>query len=221
MPSIARVPLFPLSLVLFPGMWLPLQIFEERYKTMLADCRMVEGQFGVVLIREGSEVGSPALPHAVGTLTRIAKSVPLPDGRFFIQTQGLHRFRVTETHRDKPYLEGTVEYLESVRPDGERARAALPLVVERYQAYIDAVRALGGQIGEAPHTRHEPEFFSWLVAATLLIGPELQQELLEIDDVGERLEREVELLDESLRVLRNRAERKAGARPANLPFSLN
>lgn len=221
MASIARIPLFPLGVVLYPGMWLPLQIFEERYKTMLADCQMVEGQFGIVLIREGSEVGPPAQPYAVGTLTRIAKAVPLPNGRFFIQTQGLRRFRITEKHHDKPYLEGTVEYLESLRPDGERARAALPRVVERYKAYVDAVRALGGQIEEAPHTRHEPEFFSWLVAATLLIGPELQQELLEIDDVGERLEREADLLDETLRVLRNRAERKAGGRPGNLPFSLN
>lgn len=221
MSSIERIPLFPLGVVLFPGMWIPLQIFEERYKTMLSDCGMVEGQFGIVLIRRGHEVGPPAEPHAIGTLTRIAKVVPLPDGRFFIQTQGIRRFRICKLHHDRPYLRGEVELLESTPPDSERVRTALPRVVSLYKAYIDAVRALGGRIDEAPHTRHEPEFFSWLVASTLLVGPELQQELLEIDDVAERLEREAELLEESLRVLRTRAERKAGGRPGNLPFSLN
>lgn len=221
MADLERIPLFPLSTVLFPGMWLPLQIFEPRYKRMIGDCGMVEGKFGVVLIREGVEVGGSAAPHSIGTVARIAKAMPLPDQRIFIQTQGLRRFRIHTLHHEKPYLEGDVEPLESARPDSARARDAMGRVIERYTAYIEAVRALGGQVDDAPHTRHEPEHLSWLVASTLLVPHEMQQELLEMNDVVERLEREAVLLDESVRMLRTRAERKAGGRPGHLPFSLN
>jgi Lon protease-like protein len=221
MADVERIPLFPLNTVLFPGMWLPLQVFEERYKQMLRDCGMVEGSFGVALIREGQEVGSTAFPHDVGTVARIAKAVPLQDDRVFIQTQGLRRFRVHRLIHDRPYLQGDVEFLPEPRVDRRRTNHVLKRVVERYQTYIEAVRALGRQIMDAPHISHDPEVFSWLVASTLLVPTTLLQRLLETDDVRERLEQEADLLDESTRMLRGRLERKSGARPGNSPFSLN
>lgn len=221
MGDIRRIPLFPLGTVLYPEMWLPLQIFEPRYKTLLADIGLAEGCFGVVLIREGAEVGGAAEPHLVGTLTRITKAAPLPDQRIFIQTQGQQRFRVVSLNHDKPYLQGDVEMLDSPPPDMARVREPMARVERGYAAYIEAVRALGGQISEAPPTHPDPVAFSWLVASTLLVSPAVQQELLEIDAVDHRLAREAELLEEIVRGLRQRAERKAGGRPKNLPFSLN
>ena len=64
MPSAERIlPLFPLNSVLFPGESIPLQIFEDRYKQMLKDCLNADSRFGIVLIKSGREVGSPAEPH--------------------------------------------------------------------------------------------------------------------------------------------------------------
>ena len=69
--GLVQLPLFPLNLVLFPGMDLPLHIFEERYKSMIGDCLNQNLPFGVVLIKEGLEVGTPAEPERIGTSARI------------------------------------------------------------------------------------------------------------------------------------------------------
>ena len=68
-----KIPLFPLSTVLFPGGTIPLQIFEDRYHSMIQDCLESNSKFGVVLIKEGKEVGGAAVPHRVGTLAKITK----------------------------------------------------------------------------------------------------------------------------------------------------
>ena len=74
MPPEARwLPLFPLNTVLFPSEALPLQIFEERYKQMMQDCLDSDSKFGVVLIKSGSEVGEPAIPHSMGTVAHIVQ----------------------------------------------------------------------------------------------------------------------------------------------------
>ena len=75
------LPLFPLNLVLFPGMPLPLHILEERYRAMIGECRDTEQPFGVVLIKEGLEVGGPADPFMTGTSARIVRVEDMDDGR--------------------------------------------------------------------------------------------------------------------------------------------
>ena len=89
--------LFPLSLVLFPGMSLPLRIFEERYKLMISECLEKDLPFGVVLIREGVEVGGLAEPHEVGTTARIIKSERQESGQYSLQTIGEKRFGTIES----------------------------------------------------------------------------------------------------------------------------
>ena len=103
--------LFPLNLVLFPGMPLPLHIFEERYKSMIGECRDTEQPFGVVLIKEGLEVGEPADPFMTGTSARIIQVDQLDDGRMNILTQGDRRFQVMEITQKVPYLVAQVRYL--------------------------------------------------------------------------------------------------------------
>ena len=104
-----EIPLFPLNVVLFPGMPLPLHIFEERYKAMVADCIRDNRPFGVVMIEEGSaEYGAPARPVAIGCTAEIAQVQPLDEGRMFIITVGRERFRIVRLDYDKPYLVGTV-----------------------------------------------------------------------------------------------------------------
>ena len=103
------IPIFPLQTVLFPGMLLPLHIFEERYRQMVRDCMDGDDTFGVTLIRSGSEVGAPAVPHEIGTLARIVRLDPLEDGRFFLVALGEERFRIRELRTERPYLQASVE----------------------------------------------------------------------------------------------------------------
>src|SRR5438105_13321345 len=106
------LPLFPLEqVVLFPGMSLPLRIFEERYKVMIGACQVTDQLFGVVLIRSGSEVGVPAEPERVGCTARMVRVGRLPDGPMTILTVGEQRFRLMGPARLMPegYLVGDVE----------------------------------------------------------------------------------------------------------------
>src|SRR5947209_18080409 len=106
------LPLFPLEqVVLFPGMPLPLRIFEERYKVMIAACQLTDQLFGVMLIRSGREVGVAAVPERVGCTARMVRVDRLPDGQMHILSVGEHRFRLQGAPRLAPegYLLGDAE----------------------------------------------------------------------------------------------------------------
>src|SRR5437763_14712142 len=94
MAETGSLPLFPLGSVLFPGMLLPLHIFEPRYRLLLK--RVVENDepFGVVLIKRGTEVGGPPEPYPVGTRARVMGVTPLPRGRAFIIAKGEPRVHI-------------------------------------------------------------------------------------------------------------------------------
>lgn len=113
--------LFPLRTVLFPGMDLDLQVFEERYRVLVAECIESGEPFGVALIREGPEVGGNATPHNIGCTARIRRVTPTRDGRLALRARGVRRFRIRELHDDLPYLSADVEYPvdESADIDGE------------------------------------------------------------------------------------------------------
>ena len=109
-----RVPLFPLNTVLFPGGPLPLRIFEPRYLDMISNCLKTEVPFGVLLIREGGEVG-PATTHDIGTLARIVDWYQGSDGLLGITAIGTQRFRLLSTERQEDGLNvGNVELLPDV-----------------------------------------------------------------------------------------------------------
>lgn len=110
-----RVPLFPLSTVLFPGGPLPLRIFEARYLDMIGRCMKDDSPFGVVLIREGGEVG-PAETHDVGTLARIVDWYQGSDGLLGVTARGEQRFRVLSSERQADGLAiGEIEILPEER----------------------------------------------------------------------------------------------------------
>jgi Lon protease-like protein len=90
--SVRELPLFPLQTVLFPGMVLPLHIFEARYRTMIDLCLRENKPFGVLLIRDGHEVGGPAITYRMGTSAYITQAETLPDGRINILSVGYQRF---------------------------------------------------------------------------------------------------------------------------------
>jgi Lon protease-like protein len=109
MSDYSALPLFPLKMVLFPGQFIPLHIFEPRYRLMVNQCLEKEVPFGAVLIRQGSEVGAAAEPFRVGTTVRIRKTDRLEDGRINILGLGEQRFILHATSEEQPYLTGAAD----------------------------------------------------------------------------------------------------------------
>ena len=101
--------MFPLSAVLFPEAGLPLHVFEERYRTLMGRCLESDGEFGVVLITRGSEVGGGDQRVDVGTVARIANVAELDDGRMLVVATGVRRIRVEEWLPEEPYPLAVVE----------------------------------------------------------------------------------------------------------------
>jgi len=114
----ARIPIFPLELVLFPGQALPLHIFEPRYRQMTRECLDRQSPFGIVLMREGglARTGCSAL------IVKILKEYE--DGRSDILIAGQNPFQIIRTHSEKPYVEGDVTYLEEDFTEVDSAVAA-------------------------------------------------------------------------------------------------
>jgi Lon protease-like protein len=185
--------LFPLNTVLYPGMPLPLHIFEERYKLMIGRCLEEERPFGVVLIQSGPEVGGPAVPHMVGTTAHIAAVKRSDDGRMNLIAIGQERFRIVEVVRQEPYLIARVEALADEEPD---ARAA-PLAAEVraiLTTYLRDLFVLLEQPEEELEIPAEPVRLSLVAAAVMQIPMGERQALLEMTNVVLRLEQEKEWL---------------------------
>jgi len=181
------LPLFPLGTVLFPHMPLGLHIFEERYRAMMRDCEQSGTTFGVVAIREGTEVGRPALPHSVGTLARIRDVERLEDGRYNLLVVGASRFRLDTLTYDQPYLVGSVRYLEDAPSSLDDASALVANVrtaFTRYVATLSGPTDTGADDLELPD---DPELLSYLVAASLRVELAHRQELLELNSAAARL----------------------------------
>lgn len=134
-----QVPLFPLKTVLFPGGPLPLRIFEARYVDMISQCMKDNTSFGVLLIKDGQEAGTPASTHDVGTLARVVDWYQGSDGLLGVTAIGTHRFRLLTTERQSDGLNvGAIEMLENEVP------MALP---DQYSAMAELLEAIMEDLG--------------------------------------------------------------------------
>ena len=106
------IPMFPLSLVLFPGQILPLHVFEDRYRTMVEEIIDKDREFGVVLIERGSEIGGGDTRKSVGTLAEIIDSEKSNDGRWLLITKGTKRIETSRWLEDSPYPRAEVSFLD-------------------------------------------------------------------------------------------------------------
>lgn len=204
--GVSELPLFPLPLVLFPGVPLPLHIFEDRYRRMLADVRAGNNIFGLSYFDLNTATNTrPPVGH-VGCAAEVVEAQLLPDGRSNILTVGLVRYRLLEyVEAGEPYLSGRVEFFEDEREDvemlGERARG----VAKLFTRIARAVRALNDDRAALPDLPDaEPERLSFLVAAAMELDAEAKQSLLELRSTAERLERISNLLSQ---VVNNYEER--------------
>lgn len=173
------MPLFPLNTVLFPGMVLPLHIFEERYKLMINRCLEESRPFGVVLIREGQEVGGGAEPYRVGTTSVIAAVTHTDDGRMNIITIGTQRFRLRSLRSSLPYLVGDAEPwpLAGIEA-GEVADLVEPMhaMLRQYMSLLTMAQGHKINLDQVPD---DPQSLAWLVAIVLQIPMEEKQRLLD------------------------------------------
>lgn len=178
-----RIALFPLRTVLFPQGVLPLRIFETRYVDMVRRCLRENTGFGVVLIREGAEVGGVAAVEEVGTLGRIVDFGAQPDGLLRIVAHGERRFRLLarEQQRDGLHL-GDVEWLdESTAKTGTADFPELLLLLER------ALAELGDAYPCGPLHLDDALWVSSQLGQVMPFPAEFRQQMLEMDDPRARL----------------------------------
>ncbi|MFG1658807.1 LON peptidase substrate-binding domain-containing protein [Micromonospora chersina] len=215
----ARLPVFPLGTVLFPGLVLPLHIFEERYRALVRHLvGLPEGaprEFGVVAIRAGWEVapaGPPDRPgtaagggevtlHEVGCTAELRQVTELADGGFDIVTVGRRRFRIAEVDdAAAPYLTAEVEWLPEPAGADEVADLLAARVISVFRQYLSLVRPDPQEISE--QLPEDPTVLSHLVAATAALTVDDRQRLLAIDDTAGRLRAELRLLHRETTLLR-------------------
>jgi uncharacterized protein len=180
--------IFPLGTVLFPDGMLPLKIFEQRYIEMTKTCLRDSRPFGVCLIKEGREVGEPAIPEKVGCLASIERWEMPQLGVFHLVARGGDRFRLHDTHAAKNgLLSGSISRMPA---DGSNdamdsaCRDILKLIVDR----------VGESHFPAPLQLDEPSWVSYRLSEILPLDVRVKQELLEIESTTSRFERLREVL---------------------------
>ncbi|WP_328539293.1 LON peptidase substrate-binding domain-containing protein [Streptomyces sp. NBC_00344] len=227
----ARLPLFPLNSVLFPGLVLPLNIFEERYRAMMRDLLKVDDEaeprrFAVVAIRDGHEVAptAPGLPdgtpapepgpaagfgddplrsfHEVGCIADAATIRERDDGSFEVLATGTARVRIRSVEASGPYLTAEVE--ELAEDPGDEATALAEGVLRAFRTYQKRLAgARERSLSTGADLPDEPSVVSYLVAAAVVLDVPARQRLLEAADVETRLREELALLRAETAVIRH------------------
>ena len=218
------LPLFPLGTVLYPGLLLPLNIFEERYRELVRD--LLDGpeprRFGVVAIRKGRETGVDGISalYQIGCVATVREVAEQDDGRYHLVTVGTQRFRLASLDKSRPYLQGEVDLLEEEVGDEAAAGLAVQAVQRGFHGYVEALASRESVEVTVPELPDEPLLLSYLVAASMILDLSVRQDLLAEPDAERRLGAERALLARETTMLRSLT-----ATPApdlrNTPYSSN
>jgi Lon protease-like protein len=203
MPEPRSLPMFPLGTVLFPHVLLPLHVFEPRYRVMTQRVLAGDGEFGVVLIERGSEVGGGDTRFRVGTVARVVRAQELPDGGYLLTTVGIRRIEVVRWLPDDPYP--LAEVLDIADPEHADANAEKAARLRARTALDDVCalyRTLDPRVPDLPAVSDEAAQASYEMAALAPIGPLDAQRVLETVRAEDRLALLADLLDEHARTLR-------------------
>jgi Lon protease-like protein len=193
------IPLFPLDLVLLPGVPLPLHIFEPRYKEMIKECLDAKKHFGLIRMHD----------EAMATIGCTAEIIQVlkayPDGRSDILTEGKRRFEVLQTNQERSFLQAEVFFLE------DDAAAAEKTDIETALRLHDEIMQLAGAETES-HKEIETTQLAYRLAGSLPFDPDFQQVLLEMNSEADRMQAIISFFERILPVLQRsaRAKRKAG-----------
>ncbi|MDX6382664.1 MAG: hypothetical protein QOK48_237 [Blastocatellia bacterium] len=194
--GVRELPLFPLPVVLFPGMPMPLHIFEPRYRRMLADIRATDNLFGLSYFDAGSSGREVPPAGHIGCVAEVTETQALPDGRSNILAVGVIRYQVEDyIERGDSYLMVRVGYFEDDDEDAAALVASSREVASIFTRVANAIRVINDERGNLPDINDtEPQKLSFLVAAAMEIEIETRQELLELRSTSERLSRLSDLL---------------------------
>lgn len=201
------MPVFPLNLVAFPGMSVPLHIFEERYRAMVRHLMSLTDPadrcFVVVAIREGYEIGGHGLRslYRVGTTVQITEVDPYDDGRFDVLAVGRERVRVTEVDESQLFLQAQVDAVVGGGEDVDASRQAARTLATfaTYRAAVSRLR--DGEVMQGPLPR-DPEMLSYALAATCALTLQQRQQLLEMPGTADRLDLLRSMLHRELQAMR-------------------
>ncbi|MBA2389975.1 MAG: LON peptidase substrate-binding domain-containing protein [Geodermatophilaceae bacterium] len=204
------IPLFPLgSTVLFPGVLLPLHIFEPRYRSLVRDLLdLPEGEqrrFGVVAIREGWEVGADKVRalHTVGCTALVRRINPHPDGRYDVIGVGAQRFELLDVDDStQPYLTGSVRWLDGEDEPGAEGALLAARVGALFTGYANDVNRLQGGEADSFDLPDDPTVLSYLVASAALLSLEDRQDLLAESSTVRRLQMQARLLRRETTIVR-------------------
>jgi ATP-dependent Lon protease len=205
--GVGELPLFPLSIVLFPGVPLPLHIFEPRYRQMLRDIQVNNNLFGLSYFdASASEREIPPAGH-VGCVAEVTETQALPDGRSNILTVGVIRYRIEEyVERGLPYLVARITFFEDEEEEEELLRESSHEVAETFTRIARAVRIINDERASLPDISDtDPQRLSFLVAAAMEADTDVKQELLEMRSTSERLRRLREMLARAVSSYEERA----------------
>jgi uncharacterized protein len=210
------LPLFPLGAVLYPGMLLPLHIFEERYRQLVRD--LLDGpeprRFGVIAIRKGRETGIDGVNglrslYEIGCTATVRRVERHDDGRYDMVTVGTQRFRLLGLDEARPYLRGEVEMLADEAIDPAAAGPAVRAVQAAFREYLDALTEWGGARVRIEDLPDEPALLSFIVAAAMVIDLPERQALLAESGTLRRLALQRALLSRETAMLRTTTSRPA------------
>jgi Lon protease-like protein len=196
------LPLFPLGTVLYPGLLLPLNIFEERYRELVRN--LLDGpeprRFGVIAIRKGRETGVDGISalYQIGCTATLREVAEQEDGRYHLVTVGTQRFRLASLDNSRPYLQGEVDLR-----DEAAAGLAVHAVQRGFHGYVEALASRESVEVTVPELPDEPLLLSYLVAASMILDLSVRQDLLAEPDAERRLGAERVLLARETTMLRS------------------
>ncbi len=216
-----EMPLFPLNTVLFPGMTIPLHIFEPRYKLMIGECIKNKLPFGVVLIREGVEAGGSAVPYEVGTSAYVTQVEWLKDERMNIEGLGYQRFKIRELRFDRPYLVGLVEDYPLQGTDKPEAVALAAEVSATMRAYLQSLMKAADVQLSLDEIPNEGPSLAFFVGTLLPLSLAEKQSILAAESLLEMFEQEKVLIKRETALLGQIAAQERRRRSTSSPFSNN
>jgi Lon protease-like protein len=208
--GIRHLPIFPLPLVMLPNELLPLHIFEDRYRRMLADVLDAKTFFGLSFFETEEPLVDRPAAATVGCAVEVRESEMLPDGRSNIMTFGVARYRLLEyIDEGEPYLIAEIEFFEDAAEDEDKLNAISDDVFGLFERIAKAAFKISGGRGRFPEiARTTPEALSFLIAAAFDLENDLKYRLLETTSTSERLQKLHEILAKAVGQMEETADIK-------------
>lgn len=219
-----ELPLFPLGSVMFPGMVLPLHIFEQRYRDLVGLRLNDDPMFGVVLTRLGREVGDEPEIHSVGTAASLIDVARYSDGRYDLAIRGGRRFKVMSGHWDHGFMTGTIEWIAANSATDDRLNnldSMRAQVSRAFTSYLEVLRRIVDVRPEQVELPDDAMAAAYTICAIMPFDSIQRQRLLEIESPADLMQRLLEVLRRERKLLEVTGIGGAASPHMGSPFSTN